>query len=106
MINKFSIIALCGCIRSSFAVVGSNLPSVTIENNRIHNRIAFKSTIIAEGSVKPPKKMYSTAVDIGAAKVALTPLMIFLLGIMSGCHISFGMYQYFICYQIGTYLLS
>jgi formate/nitrite transporter FocA (FNT family) len=34
--------------------------------------------------------MYSNVVEISVAKAALSPLKTFLLGILSGCHVSFG----------------
>jgi hypothetical protein len=40
--------------------------------------------------LKPPPSMYANAVNAGAAKASLSPLKIFVGGILSGCHIAFG----------------
>lgn len=44
----------------------------------------------AAPSVKPPPLMYQNAVDIGEKKAASSAAKIFLMGIISGCHIGFG----------------
>lgn len=41
-------------------------------------------------SVKAPPQMYQNAVDIGQKKAASPASKIFLMGIISGCHIGFG----------------
>ena len=91
MISKTVFIAIFGCIQFNF-VVGKS-PSLVIDRHQIPNPKSFESVIVADGfapELKPPKGMYNSAVEIGAAKVDLSPLKILLLGIMSGCHISFG----------------
>ena len=40
--------------------------------------------------LRAPKDLFNNVVNIGATKAKLSPLKIFLLGIKSGCHISFG----------------
>ncbi|CAM9139835.1 unnamed protein product [Ectocarpus sp. 6 AP-2014] len=41
-------------------------------------------------SVKPPPQMYQNAVDIGQKKASGSAAKLFLMGIISGCHIGFG----------------
>ena len=43
--------------------------------------------------LRAPKSMYSNAADIGATKAMQSPLKIFILGILSGCHIAFGKHE-------------
>lgn len=43
--------------------------------------------------LRAPKSMYSNAADIGATKAMQSPLKIFILGILSGCHIAFGKHR-------------
>ena len=40
--------------------------------------------------LRAPKDLFANVVNIGATKAKLAPLKTFLLGIKSGCHISFG----------------
>jgi hypothetical protein len=51
-------------------------------------------SMVADGipELKPPKSLYDGAVAAGAMKAASPPLKIFILGILSGCHIAFGGY--------------
>lgn len=44
----------------------------------------------AAPSVKAPPDMYENAVNVGGKKAAMPGSKIFLLGIISGCHIAFG----------------
>jgi hypothetical protein len=40
--------------------------------------------------LRAPSDLFNNVVNIGATKAKLTPMKTFLLGIKSGCHISFG----------------
>lgn len=40
--------------------------------------------------LRAPKDLFNNVVNIGATKAKLGPMKTFLLGIKSGCHISFG----------------
>ena len=41
--------------------------------------------------LRAPSDLFNNVVNIGVNKAKLSPLKTFLLGIKSGCHISFGM---------------
>ena len=71
----------------------------------LHNRVAYQATssrvrnfhmstpaLIAAPipELRAPKDLFANVVNIGATKAKLTPLKTLLLGIKSGCHISFG----------------
>lgn len=40
--------------------------------------------------LRAPSDLFNNVVNIGATKAKLSPIKTFLLGIKSGCHISFG----------------
>jgi hypothetical protein len=44
--------------------------------------------------LRPPKSMYANVVELGAMKASMSPLKTFILGILSGCHIAFGKWNY------------
>jgi hypothetical protein len=47
--------------------------------------------------LRAPKDLFNNVVNIGATKAKLGPMKTFLLGIKSGCHISFGKILCFSC---------
>lgn len=63
----------------------------------LKNRAGHKCHMSTPGSLvalvpelRAPKDLFANVVNIGATKAKLPPLKTFLLGIKSGCHISFG----------------
>ena len=59
------------------------------------NRLEMSTAAIAVSyppipELRAPKDLFNNVVNIGATKAKLGSLKTFLLGIKSGCHISFG----------------
>ena len=52
---------------------------------------ALASSVV-QTELKPPAAMYEGAATAGAGKAALPALKIFIMAILSGCHIAFGAY--------------
>jgi hypothetical protein len=59
--------------------------------NHGNNHGNYQMSLMSEfQELRSPKAMYTNAVEVGANKSLMSPLKTFFLGILSGCHISFG----------------
>lgn len=67
--------------------MGKNLDVIKFRGG-LSSPLSMSSAPVAE--LRTPPNMFSNAVDIGIAKANLGLIKIFILGILSGCHIAFG----------------